>query len=74
MTEGYCHNCPDHEACSTGYPCDVVLWVQRESENRILAESGVVFHTDEASEVISGRVTEAILGRTEAPELIVEDD
>lgn len=28
--ENYCQDCPDHEACSTGYPCSVVKEVHRE--------------------------------------------
>jgi hypothetical protein len=24
MGDGFCKDCPDHEACATGYPCEVV--------------------------------------------------
>lgn len=27
--ESYCADCPDHEACYMGYPCDMVLAVAR---------------------------------------------
>ena len=29
MREPLCDNCPDHEACMTGYPCSIVKRVHR---------------------------------------------
>lgn len=72
--EPYCYNCPDHKACGTGYPCDVVLSVEREAGNRILSEGGRVFHTPDDSQIISKAVTAAILGQIQAPGLAVEEE
>jgi hypothetical protein len=42
MSQPFCGDCPDHEGCMTGYPCEVVKRVDKESrmtrEERELAE------------------------------------
>lgn len=33
--EAFCADCPDHEGCMTGYPCDLVKHVNPPKENDI---------------------------------------
>lgn len=37
----YCKGCPDHEACSTGYSCDMVKAVHNEAL-RLKLEAAVI--------------------------------
>ena len=31
--EAFCSNCPDHEACMSGYPCSLVLRVNKKEDS-----------------------------------------